>query len=420
MKQIQKQKAILSQQKYLMMTQAMKQSIEILKLPIMELKVLLEKEIEENPLLELNYSKKTTDINFNLIPHIPSLYEHLIKQSQDSFDKKEDQIIAENIIGNLDESGYFNHSIKALSKKLECSIEKIEWVLNIIKSFEPNGIASKNLQECILSQIKNKNSIFYLIVKDHFDDLLNNRFLNIRKKLKISTNQIKSFFEEGIKNINLSPAKCFDTHFFANICPDAYIKKINEQWMVIINEEELPILNLNPEYRSLSSTLKNEDEKRFVHEYKLSFDWLQKALNIRNKTLLLIISLICKKQIAFFEGKNSVKFMSIEEISTELKLHPSTISRAISNKYISCPIGIVPIKDFFSSSLQSKENKKTSSKAAIDTLKSLIANEDKFYPFSDIELSQKLENEGYICKRRTITKYRKKLLIGSSKQRKRL
>jgi RNA polymerase sigma-54 factor len=441
-----RQDLIQKQENRLIMTHIMRRSLYILELPILELKPYIQIEIEKNPLLEI-IEKKTDiklkketleDIDFDklnlqnfekshldyffpkdpsyekkcIIKEKKSFFDHLMLQAKDEFNK-ENLKIAQEIIGNLDEKGYFTIPIEELSFILNTSKETIERVLEIIKTFDPQGVCAKNLQECLLLQAK--DPLVFNTLKNHFTELLKNQLSQISKKLKISPLALQHVLKE-ISRMYFSPRSQFEDFDSSIIIPDIFLKKEGKNWIIEINEKDLPRFQINETYKKLLPTLKAIEEKNFIKDNLTSANLLIKSLLKRRSTLKNIATYILKKQLSYFKEDVLIP-MSIKEVSQALNLHESTVARAISNKYIDCPKGLLPLKAFFSSSIKTQQGEVCKS-SAMSILKNLVTGEDKKKPFSDKELSQKMLNKGFFIKRRTITKYRRKMKIGSCYQRK--
>jgi len=406
----------ISQSQKLNMTYLMKRSFLILQMTNMELKEFLDSEIEKNPILDIkikqnkNLSKKKENhSSFFSIKYKPSLFEHLLIQAKEHFYNKEDLFIARNIIGNLDNKGYFTLNIETFAKNIKINNNKVLEILRIIKTFDPKGVAAKNLQERILLQINNINSLEYKIIKNYFHLILKNKIQTIAKNLKIDVPIIQRTIEKFLKNIIFDPTINFTNNQPIDIYPDVIINKIEKNWIIEI-EENLPFFAIKEPYVKILENKKNGSSKKYIFSAKM----LMKNILVRRKILQNICCYIIKKQSSFILGKGSLKPLTIKEIANFLNLNISTVSRVLYNKYIQCPLGLLPIKTFFSSSHKKKENLKHFE----NVLKEILLKENKKKPFSDIELTKKLQQKGLFINRRTICKYRKKLNIGTSRQRK--
>ncbi|NGX56487.1 MAG: RNA polymerase sigma-54 factor [Candidatus Anoxychlamydiales bacterium] len=394
----------------LVLSLLLQKSLKILELPTLELKEYIQKEIEENPIIDLFYPKKHRNINFlSSFEKKLSIYDLLLNQAGLIFKDKIDLLISKNIIGNLDENGFFNESINEIAKTLNVTKRKIATVLKIIKTFDPIGIAAKDLKESLLIQIQDPQKIEYKIIENHFDDLLNNRIKTIEKNLKIKKSELKKIISILFKKYSFSPRKdCFSNLEQINqIYPDIIIKKENKNWVVEINDDEIAYIKINKKYKNLKNLSKN---------YIKNAKHLQKSIINRRKTLLGLSFYIIKNQMEFLKNNKNLKALNLENVAKDLNLHRSTVSRAIKNKYILTPNGFFLLKAFFPKPFVKDEN--ILKNDVLFLLKSIIETEDKSKPFSDLELLKKIKEKGFSLSRRTINKYRKELYISSSYKRK--
>ncbi|HSW86487.1 MAG TPA: RNA polymerase factor sigma-54 [Rhabdochlamydiaceae bacterium] len=446
----------------LLLSIAMQQAFKVLQMPVLELSEWLKIQIEQNPVLEYedsleiqedridSYSdakeldfeqsrfevlegmddlfqesafseskdwskiqeeKRIKNFQETLIPYRLSLYEYLMQQAKQIFYTDVDLEIAETIIGNLDERGFLNHCFSTIEP------EKINPILTVIQTFDPPGIGAKNLQESLLIQLKiqGKGSSFaYRIIDTHYDDLIHNRIASIQKKLKCSANDLRMAIQTDIAPLDINPGYRFHFEPFQSIVPDILIKKENDQWSITINEEMLPQFKITSScFKAFTFDELCLSEKRYIRRHVASGKWLHRIIQRRHKTLKSIASCLIQRQSAFFNGdKKELVPMTMSEISQELGMHESTVARAISEKYLSCPQGLFPMRSFFTAALTSESGEKISNFTVKQTLAKIIRQEDKDRPLSDRELSTEIKKMGMPCARRTIAKYRKSLKIG--------
>ncbi|NGX63011.1 MAG: RNA polymerase sigma-54 factor [Candidatus Anoxychlamydiales bacterium] len=399
------------------MTYFMKRAFLILQMTNQELKNFVEMEIEKNPILEIadnkNSSTKISEEKKNEFfsaVYKPSLFEHLMVQAKQSFSTKKEIVIAENIIGNLDEKGYFTLDLDSLAKNLKTSNQLIFKVLNIVKTFDPKGIAAKNLKDRILSQIEDVKSLEYKIFQNYFDDILKNKIHKIAKKLNLSRKKTQKTIEKTISSSIFDVTTTFSKNISNHISADIIIKKTAKNWIIEI-DEKLTNFNMNKDYVKIIESDNAKSSKHFIISAKI----LMKNIITRRKLLFDIAYFIIKNQQSFLLEKTSLNPLFIKDVASYLKVHPSTISRAIANKYIECPVGLLSIKSFFAAS---KNDKNIDFSKAKSILKQILDLENKQQPLSDQKLSVLMREKGYPLHRRTITKYRKKLKISSSRFRK--
>ncbi len=367
----------------LIISPAMEQAFHVLAMPTLELTDWLEKEVGQNPLLEMR-NRPPCEFNTSLIKDEPTLYEYLLGEIPLHFETAEEKEKAELIAGSLDRNGFL-----ALS---DDELEGFEEVLKRFHQIEPLGLGARNAQEALLIQLsgKEKNSA-YKIIKEHYEDLLHKRWPIIAKSLKLSIEEVKELVIKELRSLNPFPGRQFQQEINPFLAADITIQKEEGRWNV---EANLPSLQLfSPK----------EEMKHYLTEAK----WLVHTLDQRKKTLEKIALYLLKEQQDYFEGMTDTpKPMTMCSLAKALGLSESTVTRAISHKAIATPRGLLKLRDFFSPNQDVKQ-----------LLLKLIAKEKE--PLSDEALSQELRAQGIRCARRTVAKYRKELKIGSASYRKR-
>ncbi len=402
----------LKQNQRLMTTQAMKNALLVLQMPALDLASWLQKEIEQTPLLESYHSPARTafpSIDTTAIAEQTTLYDLLHKEIQYIFHTEEEFAMAEMIIGNLNYNGHLAFPLK----ELHADYILLEKVLLKIQKIAPPGIAARNLQESLLLQLKNKPALASLIITECYDDFLHQRLTNIQKKLKVSAETIKEIIDTVITKLNPYPGYQYEHSVQQAIVPDAFLLYENEKWIIEINDHWMPKFRINKAYA-------NTDDP-FVRRHIASGQWLIQILIRRNQTLSDLLTYILSKQSKYLQGTTKYLVpMTMREVAKELSLNESTITRIVSNKYISTPSGIFELRKLFTSKLMSTTGELISSQIAKELLLQLIMNEDKKHPHSDQVLSELLHNQGILCARRTVAKYRKGLKIETANQRSRM
>ena len=454
-------KAILHQRPNLFASQNMQQALFILQLPILELSIWLEMNITQNPLLEpvedypggieienetfnealeLDFEKngfevlESLDKNFtdglfpeNIQPgieNIPayeeSLFSHLSRQAAQIFLDPEERLLAELLLQNIDSNGFLQMDEEAL-KTIPSSKIHIESIIKKIQTFDPPGIAARDLKECLLLQLARKNlqdSLSYQIIEDHFIDFLEHRFFQIQKSLGCSEEEFTHAVYHQIKSLDRSPGTCFIHSSSPTILPDVFVHKSKGSWQVTINTKPLPKFTITEKYSSLLHNPEvSREEKSQFKKYLFSGKWLEQMIAQRTESLQKITKHLVKMQLPFFENEASIEPLSLHEVAQEISLHESTVARAIKDKYLSCPYGVFPIRKFFSNSLSTSSGEKVSTQSAKEMLRKMLENEDKIAPLSDKALAERLRQQGIICARRTVTKYRKQLRKPKASQR---
>ncbi|HDK7166936.1 TPA: RNA polymerase factor sigma-54 [Clostridium botulinum] len=447
----------LTQEQKLIMTQQMQLSIKLLQMSTYELQQYVEKEVQENPVLDSqnihkedkdiedinykklikhlegngneygsysNYNKEETS-PFNFISNEKSLKEYLQEQIIELNENKYIKSICIYIIENIDDKGYLSVNDEEISEELKVPLDSIKKAIDIVQSLEPDGIGARNLKECLKIQLKKKsinNSKICEIIDNYLPLVAENRYNVISKKLGISIKKAQEY-GDVIKTLQPKPSRGFYTGDEVKyIVPDAYIKKIDNEYYIIMNEELLPKLTVNNLYKEIVLNDTDENAVEFVKEKLNSAIFLIKSIENRKSTIYRVLEKILEIQKDYFDfGIEFLKPMTLREIADSLGMHESTISRAIRDKYINTNRGTILIKDLFTTGITA--NNSTGEDISVEfikkEIKELIDREDKKKPISDQIICNILNNKGMQISRRTVAKYREELGIQSSKCRKR-
>ncbi len=414
----------LKQKQNIRLTPTLKKSIDLLQLSRFELIKKIDEEISENPFLEKLKDESYEDFNhsdFNFdIESKTSLRESLVKQLDDFHLEKKEKQISKLIIDCIDESGELSENIEQIEKisNYEFTHKEIERILqNIIHKLSPSGIGYRNHKECIKIQIDNNKSI-PMIKRSLIENILLNDQLDNLKEIKklalregFSEKEFISALDE-IKNCDLSPGLNFEKTEY--IEADLKISFIGNDFKVSFNNSNFPIIKLDNKLidnvKDELKTKKNEQILQKINDAK----WLLSSVKKRNENVIKVGEHICKKQLAFFQD-NPLKINTLtnKEIADEIGVHPSTVSRILRHKYIDTPKGVMPLKSLLVSSVSKTRN--ISATQLMKLIKDIIKSENK--PKSDKKISIELNKRGFNLARRTITKYRKKNNIPSSRYR---
>lgn len=441
----------MQQEQKLIMTQQMQMSIKILQLSSIELQEYIEKEIQENPLLEAKYDKKEDKLNykeiikylefddythnnyvksddeevspFNFISNKKSLKEYLKEQIAEFDEKDCIKHICNYIIENIDSKGYLPVGTEEISREIHIPLNLVEKALGIVQSLEPYGVGARDLKECLkiqLYQNGNENYKLFYIIDNHLEDIAENRYNIIGKSLNITPVEAQRY-GDIIKKLQPKPSSGFYTGEEVNyVIPDAYIKKIGEKYYIIMNDDLVPKLMINNLYKGIIN--KNEDKSavEYVKNKLDSAAFLIKSIENRKSTIYRVLENILEIQTEYFDyGEKYLKPMTLKEIADNLSMHESTISRAIRDKYIHTSRGTIKIKSLFTTSIQGTNNDNMSCINVKKLISNLIDKEDKKNPLSDQYISDELKKVNVNISRRTVTKYREEMGIKSSKGRKR-
>ena len=348
-----------------------------------------------------------------------TLHDKIKEQLLDINIPEEKMHIAHEIIGNLDDDGYFKVEPILVADRLRIDEEEILAMLKIIQSLEPRGIASRDLQECMLLQIdKNESPLPFSIISKHFEDLSKKRYEKICDKLGCSLDDL-NLANDIIKRLNPKPGDGITTGEKEFIIPDIIVEKRSDEWVVHMNDGSIYELRVSKDYKDMLQD-KNIDKSAssFIKSKLQSANWFIDAIKQRKDTMVRVMSMIISKQSNIFQhDKQELIPMVLKDIATELSLDISTISRSTNGKYVQLPWGVFEIKDFFSEAIQTTSGKEVSNTTVKKRINELIKEEDKSQPIDDQMITDLLVEEGYIIARRTISKYRAMMGIQRSKLR---
>jgi RNA polymerase sigma-54 factor len=361
----------------------------------------------------------------NLLTKKPSLTDHLMWQLGLSRLENREREVAAEIIGNVDDDGYLQVSIEELSAQIGCDPEQAEKVLSAVQDFDPPGVASRNLQECLLKQVEQlgmTEDAVGIILRDHINDLENRRYQVIARCLQIPLDDVFSA-AKFISSLDPRPGSQFGQEDVHYIIPDIFVYKISDEYIVVLNDEGLPNLRINSFYRNALSGAEQLDEKagEYIQEKLRGALWLIKSIHQRQRTIYRVTKSIVKFQRDFFDrGVEHLKPLVLRDVAEDIEMHESTVSRVTTNKYVQTPQGLFELKYFFNSGINTTGGDSVASESVKSKIKEIITAEDVRKPFSDQKIVEILRGQGIDIARRTVTKYREMLGVGSSTQRKRL
>jgi RNA polymerase sigma-54 factor len=445
------QKLELKLSQKLILTPQLQQSIKLLQLPQLELSQVLNQEVMENPLLEevvereSDYEDRTSDQqreeeqNYEPPEDFEAPLEKIFGFTTDEyfeergsdgrdlgyftsgietaspFERNDGKIdlqeyltwqlrlsrtpdplrqVAEVVLGNLNQDGYLQASVEEIAKMSEVDVKKAEEAVELIRGFDPPGVGAKNLQECLLLQLKPlslENTLVEKILSDGFTELEKKRYKHLASKLKVSIDDILTAVKI-IEGLEPRPGRNYSKDEVIHIAPDVYIEESEGGFIIILNDEGIPRLRLSNYYRKLISK--------------------------KNSLVYRITESILKFQHEFFRnGIEHLKPLNLKDIATDLGMHESTISRVTSNKYLQCPRGLFGFRFFLSNAVHAV-NGEISSSTVKDYIKQLISKEDPKVPFSDKGIVEILNGREINIARRTVAKYREEMRIPSHNRRK--
>ena len=468
-----------SQRLQMILSPQLRQSLEMLQVPIMELRSMIQQEIEQNPTIEeLPLKQETVEIEpgaeknesqendadlkfdkefealaklddewrdyffqdyhqtmpytiedaekrqflLDSVQQKESLQEHLMNQLNLAGMPENDVKIGELIIGNINNDGYLTVSIEELVASSDCDIAQVEIVMNIIRDFHPVGVAARDLRECLLIQLEHlgeDDTLAADIVRDHLDKLGAKKYHDIARILKVTTDEVL-FAADLISALNPKPGSIYSSEVATYIMSEVVVQKVEGQYVVILNDDQLPHIRISNHYRALLKDKNAKPEvKAYIREKIKSGIFLIKGIEQRQRTIYRIASEIVKVQTEFLDhGISNLKPMTMAEVAKTVGVHETTVSRAVSGKYMKTPSGIFEIKYFFTPGIKTANGQEISNKTVKDIIANMVAKEDPSSPLSDQQIVEYLKKEGITIARRTVAKYRTILHIPPSHMRK--
>lgn len=465
----------LRQTQKLILSPQMQQAIKILQLPLMDLRNEIQQEIATNPLLEekdmklsesraddksrdeiqkevdfkeefetlsrlddewkdyfrqSNYTKRSSSEEDeqrkffeDSITIKESLSEHLLNQLSVSAVDPEMKTLCEMVIGNIDNNGYLSLTDEEIAQNANAELDEVEEAIDLIQKFHPLGVGARNLKECLFIQLLRLgqgDSLPAKIINNHLDDLGKRKYPQIAKALKTTPEEIQNA-ATIIGSLEPKPGRMFTADNNNYIVPDVAIeKKEDGEFEIILNNDYIPRIRISNLYKNLMKDESTpEKTKEYVKEKVKSGMWFIKNIQQRQQTTYNILKVITKVQKEFLnKGVNYMKPLTMHEVAEEIGVHESTVSRALSNKYVQTPQGIFELKFFFASKLETVSGESVSSTNLKNRINQIVKAEDSKKPLSDQQIVKLMQDEGFKLARRTVAKYRKELKILPSNLRK--
>jgi RNA polymerase sigma-54 factor len=350
-----------------------------------------------------------------------SLSEHLVDQLRDSNLTEEQRGLAELLVGNIDEYGYLTLTVEDLANSTQQDTAKISEVLRVIQTFDPPGVGARDLRECLMLQMERKGldgTLEYRIVRDHMEALGKRRIPEISRGTNTSLDDVQEAIAR-IGKLDPRPGRAFMSVAEQYVAPEVFVVKDGEDYTVTTNDEQIPHLRISNVYKDLMSAGADDPEvKNYIREKIRAGKFLIKSLHQRQSTIANIGREIVKRQREFMEkGLAFLKPMTMSQIADVVGVHETTVSRAVSGKYIETPQGIFEMRYFFTSGL-STSNGDVSNTTIKDIVAEIFKAEDTTKPLSDQEVVKMLTDKGINIARRTVAKYRDELSILPSNLRK--
>src|SRR5437763_14122682 len=360
----------------------------------------------------------------NTLSTTSSLSDHLMWQLSMQTDDALMREIGSAIIGNLDDDGYLVASFEELAAMGPWAVADVERALRLVQGFDPVGVAARDLQECLLLQLRHlglEGTPTEKIVTDQLRLLQNHQVPEIARKLGLSIDDLKEHIEV-IKHLDPKPGSRHNPTQSQYVIPDVYVIKVEDQYVAVLNEDGLPQMRISPVYRRLldKGAADNNDETRaYVKDKFRSALWLIKSVEQRQKTIQKVANSIINFQRDFLDhGIEYLRPLVLRDVATDIGMHESTVSRVVNNKYMHTPQGVYEMKYFFHSGINSSYGESVSSVTIKQRIRKIIEAEEPRRPLSDSKIMNILQHEGLVLARRTIAKYREELKIPTSNQRK--
>ncbi|MDX2227499.1 MAG: RNA polymerase factor sigma-54 [Verrucomicrobiae bacterium] len=439
----------------------MQQSLQLLQASAMELQSLVQQELQANPVLEESLEEPESaeekedsfDEEFETLSRLDddwdstqslsrnshgddeekrnfmleslvepeSLQQHLMGQLPLSPLSADQMPVAELIIGNIDDRGFLQTPLEELYASSGTPIGIIEEVLRVIQGFHPVGVGARDLRECLLLQLDRLGmgqTVEARIVSGHLEALSQKKFPEIARALKVPVGEIQRA-AHFIATLTPRPGALFSTDSNQYVIPDLEIRKVDGEYIILLNDRQIPHLRISNTYKDLMAGEHRAEVKEYIREKIRAGKFLIKSIHQRQQTIGNIAREILTRQREFFDqGISRLKPMTMAQVATAVGVHETTVSRAIANKYIQTPHGVFDLKFFFTPGFRSDSGESVSNSSVKDAIADLIKNENTHTPLSDMEIVDILKDRGIPIARRTVAKYRGELGILPSNLRK--
>ncbi len=363
---------------------------------------------------------------------------HLLWQLRLSSEDEEEKAIGLMLIGNIDEDGYLRASIEEIAEECVVSVKKVDSVLSLIQTFDPIGVAARDLQECLSIQLRHlhtmpigheythgglhRESLLALIIKDHLQDLRKKRYANIAKEVGRSVEEIYEAVRV-IESLEPKPGRPYGSDTNPMIVPDVFVRKDEGEWLVFLNEEGMPRVRVMPDYERMLDSQSGDGHttKAYLEDKLRGARWILRNLEKRNRTILKVVRSLIKFQEPFFEnGVRYLKPCTLNQVAADVGMSESTISRVTRNKYMHCPQGLLELKFFFNAGIArtDPEAEDVSSPTVREWIREMVSREDRCNPLEDREIVLRLRECGIVIAHRSVTKYRAQLRLAPATRRK--
>jgi RNA polymerase sigma-54 factor len=470
----------LSQTQKLIMTPRLQQALKLLQVPTLELQQILKQEVLQNPLLEevdevaeqedidressadeqnneepedpaeedpIDWSEYLQDgsldrtyvpqseTSMEFLEKVPvtrtTLAESLLEQLHFLNLPERSMRVAEFLVGSLDDRGWVVTPMPEIVESLGVPQEEVEKVLAVVQALEPAGVGARDLRECLLIQLDargDRDTIAWRMIHDHFDHLVNRRFPEIARLLKVSVLEVQQASDE-IATLHPRPGTLVSAEDPKYVVPDLLVERVDDEYVVMLNDRNVPRLRISSAYEGViaankrrpDATAEEKQTREYIQGKLASAKWLIQTIEQRRRTMIKVMNCIVREQREFFDkGIAFLRPLTLAQVARQIDMHESTVSRVCSGKYVQTPRGVFELKFFFSSGLATDDGDDVSARTAKDIIKGLIDEEDKRDPLSDQRIAELLHEKGLQIARRTVAKYREQLQILPARLRRRV
>ena len=353
---------------------------------------------------------------FDSIPVQDTLQQNLIGQLNQSVLSGSDRKAAELVIGNIDDNGFLQSTPEEMALNSGIPREDFEKMLALIQGFYPAGVGARDLRECLLIQLqrqKKENTIEYKIVSEHMEDLGKRRFAEIARRMGTSVEDVQNA-ANNIARLNPRPGQVFAAAPQNYVLPDVIVEKVDGEYQITLNNEQIPHLRISNLYKDIIASGNNQsgEVKDYIRDKIRSGKFLIRSIHQRQQTILNIAQQIVSRQRDFLDyGPSHLKPMIMREVADAVGVHETTVSRAVSGKYMATPQGVFEMKYFFTSGYQTATGESLSNISVKEAILDLVKHENGSAPLSDHEMVEILGDRGIPIARRTVAKYRDELNI---------
>jgi len=359
----------------------------------------------------------------NTADQVDSLRDHLVAQLAMEFDHPFERIIANRLIDDLDDSGYFQSDLSAVSAVLGCEPELVEAVLLRAQKFDPAGVFARNLSECLALQLKDQNRFDPAMEKlvDNLEMLAANELDDLRQICDVDEDDFADMLVE-LRRLNPKPGQAFGFEPVVTVIPDVFIRPGPDGgWIVELNNDTLPRVLINSSYYAQLSGSVSGKDREFVNSCFQTANWLVRSLDQRARTILKVGQELVRQQKGFIvDGVQALRPLTLRDVAEAIEMHESTVSRVCANKYVATPRGLFEMRSFFSGSIANSSGGESHAADAVrERIRQLIGAEASGKVLSDDAIAQTLGRSGIDIARRTVAKYREAMHIPSSTQRRR-